>query len=166
MRPFALAALVLLLAGCASPTIEEPVDDADPACADLSTALEPRRDDDAVDLAVTNDGDTPCTLSGAPAVEVLSTEGEAIGVAPQPAEGADAVALAPGDVAYAVIEFDRGEADCDSSDTGGLRVTLPGTDEPIDLESVGIAFCAAGDEVLVGSFHSEPLPSQELQTTG
>jgi hypothetical protein len=166
MRPLAASALVLLLAGCAGPVIEEPVDQPASGCVNHSMSAEPRRDADAFDLAVTNDGEIDCVLDGAPAVEVLSVAGEAVSVSPEPTGSADALTLSPGEVAYAVVEIDRGEADCDAGDTGGLRVTLPGTDLPVEVDAPSLLFCPAGDRVLVGSFHPEPLPSQELQTTG
>lgn len=162
-----LPVTALLLAGCATPGPDAPEETLSPGCDDVSLQLQQRKSDDfdVYDIVATNDGDTSCTLSGYPAVEVLSTSGEVIGAAPEVdvTTTVEAVTLAPGGVAYALVELDRGEAECESADTGGLQVTLPGSTEPVVLDDVRVLFCPAGDEVRAGSFRSEPLEDQELQ---
>jgi hypothetical protein len=169
MRPLAVLPLtvLLLLAGCAAPTPDAPQQTLSPGCDDISLQLQQRKsnDLDAYDIVATNDGDATCTLSGYPAVEVLGTDGEVVGAAPEVdvTTTIESVTLEPGGVAYALVELERGEAECESADTAGLRVTLPGSTEPVVLDDVRVLFCPAGDDVRAGAFRSEPLEDHELR---
>jgi len=158
MRRIALLS-VLLLAGCAAPAVE-PVG---PACVALDLELQLREESSAFDLVATNTADEPCSLTGYPRVQVLSQDGSVIAEAAVKTDLPPPVDLGPGDAAYALIEFVRGEVLCDSSDTGGISITLPGSTATTVLGEGIILFCPGGDEVRAGSFRSEPLEGHELQ---
>lgn len=79
-----------------------------------------------------------------------------------------AVPLGPGATAYAVVEIQRGEADCDSSDTGGLRIEV--VPRGFSVEAVfadpPVAFCAGGDRLGVGAFSADRQPEPDAQPNG
>lgn len=163
----ALPFLAILLAGCATPPQGAPDPTALPGgCPEISLTLEQRKEGglEAYDLIAVNDGDAACTLSGYPVVEVLAPGGEEVmAVSPTPMDTVEAVALEPGDEAYTVIEFERGDVACDSADTGGLRITLPGSTESVTIEEPPVTFCSGGDEVRVGSFASQRLEGEPIK---
>lgn len=161
MRRLAVIAIALLLAGCASPAVTP----ASAPCQSLTLTLEQRThgDLDSYDLVATNRSDATCSLTGNPTVEVLAVDGSVLAAAPEPSDAATPVELAPGDAAYALIEFERGEVLCDSSDTGGLRVTMPGETESTVLDEEPVLFCSGDDQVRAGAFRAEPLEGHELR---
>ena len=134
-----------------------------PACVALDLELQLREENSAFYLAAMNIADEPCSLTGYPAVQVLSESGSVIGEAPMPTDAPPPVELSPGDAAYALIELVRGDVACDSADTGGISVTLPGSTATTVLGEELVTFCPGGDEVRAGSFRAEPLEGHDVQ---
>jgi hypothetical protein len=170
--PAAALLIVVALAGCAP---EPDVPDAEPCTSQQLDITLHQRDLDVAggmrtyDITATNASDSDCTVQGYPLVEVLGVDGSVIAQAPVPHAIPDVLVVSPGDSAYVLVELVSGTTDCESADTGGLRMTLPVVDEAIVIDDSAVLFCAAsdgGDTVRASAFSAEPLEGPETKPGG
>jgi hypothetical protein len=167
--PAAAVLIVVALAGCAP---EPDVPEAEPCTSrQLDFTLQARTLDGAdgmraYDITVTNGSDANCTVQGYPLVEVLSVDGSVIAQAPVPHAIPDVLVVSPGASVYVLVELVAGTVDCDSANTGGLRLTLPVVDDAIVIDDGSVLFCAAsdgGDSLRASAFSAEPLEGPETK---
>lgn len=111
-------------------------------------------------IIFTNAADEECEITGYPGVSYVDAEGNQVG-APADREPADPteVILAPGESAVAPIRQTNAQnygADCQLTDTVGLRVYPPNDTGSLIVDQVGTA-CASEDIVLMTVAPAKPL---------
>lgn len=111
-------------------------------------------------IIFTNAADEECEITGYPGVSYVDAEGNQVG-APADREPADPaeVVLAPGESAVAPLKQTNAQnygADCELTDTVGLRVYPPNDTGSLIVDQVGTA-CASEDIVLMTVAPTKPL---------
>lgn len=113
-------------------------------------------------IIFTNVADEECEITGYPGVSYVDAAGNQVGAPAdrEPAESAE-VNLAPGESAVAPVRQTNAEnygADCQLTDTVGLRVYPPNDTGSLIVDQVGTA-CASEDIVLMTVAPAKPLSS-------
>lgn len=111
-------------------------------------------------IIFTNRADEECEITGYPGVSYVDAEGNQVGAPAdrEPAESAQVI-LAPGESAVAPVKQTNAQnygADCQLTETAGLRVYPPNDTESLIVDQTGEA-CASEDIVLMTVAPTKPL---------
>lgn len=111
-------------------------------------------------IIFTNTADEECEITGYPGVSYVDAEGNQVGAPAdrEPAESAQVI-LAPGESAVAPVKQTNAQnygADCQLTETAGLRVYPPNDTESLIVDQTGEA-CASEDIVLMTVAPTKPL---------
>lgn len=111
-------------------------------------------------IIFTNTADEECEITGYPGVSYVDAEGNQVGAPAdrEPAESPEVI-LAPGESAVAPVQQTNAQnygADCQLTDTAGLRVYPPNDTGSLIVDQAGTA-CASEDIVLMTVAPTEPL---------